>query len=117
MSPSTTRHVSGLSVSADAADLIVTNNTTLSVGIYEYGTVVVSNGATLSLQCDATGGTGSVFNVSNFVVESGATVSLDAQGYAASSGPGAGVEGAYRVGGSAARACSRSAGRSCTFSK
>ena len=63
-----------------AVDLIVTSNTSLPAGTYEYGAVLVKTGATLTLASDTTTGTGTTLTATSLTIEAGATLSADGQG-------------------------------------
>ena len=67
--------------SAGAIDLVVTTNTTLPAGTHVYGTVTVKSGVTLTVASDPTTGFGSTIDAASVVVETGATISADSQGY------------------------------------
>ncbi|MBT9554709.1 MAG: discoidin domain-containing protein, partial [Myxococcales bacterium] len=86
-------------LAGSAVDLIVTSNTSLPAGSYEYGAVVVKAGATLTLASDTTTGVGTTLTATSVTIEAGATLSADGQGYGAGAGPAAGGTGAYRIGG------------------
>lgn len=85
--------------SAFAVDLIVTTDTQLPAGTYTVDLVHVQAGATLTIASDLGTGTGSTINCQTMIIEEGAALSADAQGWPSAQGPGAGTGGGYRVGG------------------
>ena len=87
-----------------ADDVVISSNTTWASGVYNVNNLIVTNGATLTLQAanraaQVTGswqGSGVTINAVNVQVESGARISADAEGYLggstnqAGAGPGGG---------------------------
>ncbi|MBF0559877.1 MAG: choice-of-anchor D domain-containing protein, partial [Nitrospirae bacterium] len=73
---------SNCTVAATFGFYTISTNTTLSAGTYTYGTLWVTNGATLTLQGNTTTGTGVIINATNIIVDAGASISADGQGYA-----------------------------------
>ena len=95
------KELSNLSVSSDLtleADQGLDENGDLtSDGVYNFNNLTVSNSATLTLAgnySDDTDGTGTLLNIAGDVtVETGSSISAEAQGYAAQDGQGSGVDG------------------------
>ena len=84
--------------SALAADLIVSTSTTLEAGTYTVDLLRVESGATLTLKSSTASGQASVIQAAEVVIEAGAVLSANGQGYGASAGPGQGTDGAYQIG-------------------
>ena len=71
-----------------SANVEVTVDTTWPVGTHTYDDITIRAGATLTLECDTTAGTGSTINANNIIIESGASISSNFQGYPYGFGPG-----------------------------
>jgi len=76
---------------AEGEDINISSNTSWAAGEYTYRDITVTNNAVLTLQGNTGDGTGVTINARNITVESGSSISADAQGYPSDGGPGAGT--------------------------
>jgi len=79
--------------SAQAADLAISSDTQLPSGIWTYDACAVAAGVTLTIATDPATGLPSELHCASLDVAAGGRVSVDAQGFAAGAGPGAGDAG------------------------
>lgn len=82
-------------------DITINSNTTWSAGTYTYRDILITNNATLTLQgsyTDDNDGFGVTINARNISIDTGSTISANAQGYARDAGPGKGYTGTSSYG-------------------
>ncbi len=80
-------------------DLVVNTSVSLPSGSYSYTSVLVTNGAILTLLGNPGAGTGVTITAGTIQVDAGAGISADGQGYGPAYGPGAGACGGACGGG------------------
>ncbi|MCF7843740.1 beta-propeller fold lactonase family protein, partial [Candidatus Gracilibacteria bacterium] len=80
----------------DVSNKIINSNTTWEAGTYNYVSVTVTNGATLTLNSTTTGtgltatGTGVTINATNITIDAGSSISANGKGFTGNNGPGKG---------------------------
>jgi len=77
---------------AAGLDVTVSSNASWPAGTYNYGDLVVTNNATLTLQGNTSSGTGVIIYADSLTVDSGSIISSDGRGYGSSSGTGQGTD-------------------------
>jgi len=85
----------------ETEDITISSNTSWSAGTYTYRDITITNNATLTLQgsyTDDNDGIGVTINARNITVDTGSSISANAQGYAHDAGPGKGYIGSSSYG-------------------